>query len=161
MYSYYVVDSDKNATHPLASYTRTYDDLLWAMLGSDEKEEVATMNHTYENIMRNVHKEYMFSRTRMWMEYIAKDYSSLPPPLNLADFKRCFKCSCTVMHSVVIIILILILILITIIVIFITIINIRLVFRYLLRSLGLNNSEYSHDILIQSQSSASQSPPVV
>ena len=37
----------------------------------------------------------------------------------------------------------------------------RLVFRYLLRSLGLNNSEYSHDILIQSQSSASQSPPVV
>ena len=48
------------------------------------------------------------------MEYIAKDRSSLPPPLNLADI----KCLCTVMHSVVIITLILI----THIVIFITII---------------------------------------
>lgn len=189
MYSYYVVDSDKNATHPLASYTRTYDNLLWAMLGSDEREEseikdtryayikkweeayivmfivaavivafnmlVATMNHTYENIMRNVDKEYVFSRTRMWMEYIAKDRSSLPPPLNLADIKCCFKCLCRARNKA-----------------FqedrfkekqkerISIIK-RLVFRYLLRSLGLNNSEYSHDILIQSQSSAIQSPFVV
>ena len=62
----------------------------------------------------------MFSRTRMWMEYIAKDRSSLPPPLNLADIKCCFKCLCRVMHSVVIIILILI----TLIVIFFTIISI-------------------------------------
>lgn len=54
------------------------------------------------------------------MEYIAKDRSSLPPPLNLADIKCCFKCLCRVMHSVVIIILILI----TIIVIFFTIISI-------------------------------------
>ncbi|CAH3166782.1 unnamed protein product [Porites lobata] len=189
MYSYYVVDSVKNATHPLASYSRTYDDLLWAMLGSDERKEsdvsdsgyayikklgeayiimfvvaavvvafnmlVATMNHTYENIMRNVDKEYVFSRTKMWMDYIAKDHSSMPPPLNLADIVCFFKYLCTARNEAsqedrfkekqkerISIIK-------------------RLVFRYLLRSLGLNNSEYSHDILIQSQSSASQSPLVV
>ena len=62
----------------------------------------------------------MFSRTKMWMDYIAKDHSSMPLPLNLADIICCFKYPCTVMHSVVIII-ILILILITNIVIFITI----------------------------------------
>ena len=65
----------------------------------------------------------MFSRTRMWMEYIAKDRSSLPPPLNLADIKCCFKCLCRVMHSVVIIILILITIIVILITIFITIIS--------------------------------------
>lgn len=74
------------------SYTRTYDDLLWAMLGSDERKEsevsdsgyayikklgeayiimfvvaavvvafnmlVATMNHTYENIMVSIYKSF-------------------------------------------------------------------------------------------------------
>ena len=81
------------------SYTRTYDDLLWAMLGSDEKEEgeisdnryayikklgeayiimfivaavvvafnmlVATMNHTYENIMVSILKSFeVFLRSK-------------------------------------------------------------------------------------------------
>ena len=74
------------------SYSRTYDDLLWAMLGSDERKEsevsdssyayikklgeayiimfvvaavvvavnmlVATMNHTYENIMVSIYKSF-------------------------------------------------------------------------------------------------------
>ena len=81
------------------SYTRTYDNLLWAMLGSDEREEseikdtryayikkweeayivmfivaafivafnmlVATMNHTYENIMVSIYKSFeVFTRAK-------------------------------------------------------------------------------------------------
>ena len=81
------------------SYTRTYDNLLWAMLGSDEREEseikdtryayikkweeayivmfivaafivafnmlVATMNHTYENIMVSIYKSFeVFPRAK-------------------------------------------------------------------------------------------------
>ena len=65
----------------------------------------------------------MFSRTKMWMDYIAKDHSSMPPPLNLADIVCFFKYLCTVIHSVVIIILILITIIVIFITIFITIIS--------------------------------------